>query len=120
MATVLLTVFLISSCFSYASTGAGEEVYHRIVDFGDGVKYTNAVSFNDRGRQESYFMEIPPGSSVIPTVCADDTIYGAMTLDRTMTYAEGLGYTVLGGMNSDFFFHAVWDPHGDCCRKRTV
>ena len=112
MATVLLTVFLISSCFSYASTGAGEEVYHRIVDFGDGVKYTNAVSFNDRGRQESYFMEIPPGSSVIPTVCADDTIYGAMTLDRTMTYAEGLGYTVLGGMNSDFFSMQYGIPMG--------
>lgn len=112
MMTVFLIVFLAFSFSSSASTGAGEELYHRIVDFGNGMQYINAVSVNDRGRQESCFAEITPGSSVIPTVFADDTIYGSMTLGQTINYAEGLGYTFLGGMNSDFFSMKYGVPLG--------
>lgn len=96
----------------FAATGAGTELYHRMIDFGNGMTYTNAVSENDSGRQESYFAEITPGSDAVPVVFADDTIYGKLTLDDTISYAQGQGYTVLGGMNTDFFSMAYGVPMG--------
>ena len=108
---IILAGFTFTSMV-FASTGAGEEVYHRIVDFGNGLTYTNSVSVNDSGRQESYFAEITPGSDAVPAVIADDTIYGKMTLDQTVSHAENLGYTVLGGMNTDFFSPAYGIPLG--------
>ena len=108
---------ILAVCFTFtgavfAATGAGNEIYHRIVDFGNGLKYTNAVSENDSGRQESYFAEITPGSGSVPVVVADDTIYGKMTLDQTISYAQNQGYTVLGGMNTDFFSTSYGIPLG--------
>ena len=108
---------ILAVCFTFtgavfAATGAGNEIYHRIIDFGNGLKYINAVSENDSGRQESCFAEITPGSESVPIVVADDTIYGKMTLDQTISYAQNQGYTVLGGMNTDFFSMTYGIPLG--------
>ena len=111
-AGLIITAVLSFSSAVFAATGAGEEIYHRIVDFGNGLKYTNSVSYNDRGRQESYFAEIEPGEDAVPVIVADDTIYGGMTLDQTVSYAEEQGFTVLGGMNTDFFSMAYGIPLG--------
>ncbi len=110
--SLVIAVMFFNPGAVFATTGAGEEIYHRIVDFGNGLKYTNSVSVNDSGRQESYFAELTPGDDAAPVVIADDTIYGKLTLNDTISYAQDQGFTVLGGMNTDFFSVAYGVPLG--------
>ena len=109
-AAVIAAVFAITVPV-FASTGAGTEIYHKIVDFGNGMVYNNVISENDSGRQTQNFTEISPGT-IKPVIIADDTIYGKLTLDSTAEYARGLGYNVLGGMNTDFFSTSYGVPMG--------
>ncbi|MGI6205754.1 MAG: phosphodiester glycosidase family protein [Anaerovoracaceae bacterium] len=108
---LIISAVLAVSTIAAAATGAGTELYHKIVDYGNGMVYNNVVSENDNGRQESNFTELKPGS-VQPVVFADDTIYGKLTIDQVAEYAEGQGYQVLGGINTDFFTTKYGVPMG--------
>ncbi|MBR5229057.1 MAG: phosphodiester glycosidase family protein [Firmicutes bacterium] len=102
---VIIMTLLFSTVAPYAATaGAGTTVYENVKDLGNGFTYTNTISQNSSyGREESYMTETTIGSSIKPIVIACDTIYGGLTLDKVVSYAKGLGYNVLGGINTDFF-----------------
>lgn len=84
--------------------GGGTEIYTNVSQITDGLTYTNTIYSNDTyGREESFALTVQPGSSVRPMVMACDTIYGGMTISSCVSYAERLGYNVVGAMNTDFF-----------------
>ncbi len=103
--TVMVIVMLLSTVMPYAASGgAGITLYENTKNLGNGFTYTNTISQNESyGREESYKAETTIGSSIKPIVIACDTIYGGLTLDKVITYTRGLGYNVLGGINTDFF-----------------
>lgn len=93
--------------------GAGTTVYKSEQDWGNGVKYTNTVSWNSTyGTEESFSVTSAIGSIVKPIVLACDTIFGSMKMDSILSYAKQLGYNVLAAINSDFFSMSTGVPLG--------
>ena len=100
-----LLVFLTGNMAVFAAQGgAGEEVYTKIEEYGNGFTYYNTVYQNPSyGREESHYVTVTPGTPVHAVAMACDTIYGGMKLSRMTDYAEENGWNVLGGLNADFF-----------------
>ena len=93
--------------------GAGTTVYKSEQDWGNGVTYTNTVSWNSTyGTEESFSVTSAIGSIVKPIVLACDTIFGSMKMDSILSYAKQLGYNVLAAINSDFFSMSTGVPLG--------
>lgn len=114
IAAVLVVTMLLSTVMPLAaSSGAGTTVYENVKDLGNGFTYTNTISQNSSyGREESYMAQTTVGSSIKPIVIACDTIYGGLTLDKVIAYTQGLGYNVIGGINTDFFITDTKVPLG--------
>lgn len=109
-----LLVFLTASVTGFAAQGgAGEEVYTKTEEYGNGFTYFDTVYDNDTyGREEGHYVTVMPGTAVHAITLACDTIYGGMTLSRVTDYAEQQGWNVLGGLNSDFFSTRYGIPLG--------
>ena len=101
LSLLLAAVVLVTPALAYGD-GTGEAVYINTTELADGFTYTNAVSYDDDGRAESFTLETERGSSVYPIVMACDTIYGGFTVTEMIAYAESLGYNVVGAVNADF------------------
>ena len=71
----------------------------------DGLTYVNTITqHSSAGRVESYSFQLSPNSDVYPImVQSSGTAYGAATINKAISYAESMGYNVIGGINSDFF-----------------
>ena len=101
LSLLLAAAVLVTPALAYGD-GTGEAVYINTTELADGFTYTNAVSYDDDGRAESFTLETERGSSVYPIVMACDTIYGGFTVTEMIAYAENLGYNVVGAVNADF------------------
>ena len=101
LSLLLAAAVLVTPALAYGD-GTGEAVYINTTKLADGFTYTNAVSYDDDGRAESFTLETERGSSVYPIVMACDTIYGGFTVTEMIAYAESLGYNVVGAVNADF------------------
>ena len=101
LSLLLAAAVLATPALAYGD-GTGEAVYINTTELADGFTYTNAVSYDDDGRAESFTLETERGSSVYPIVMACDTIYGGFTVTEMIAYAESLGYNVVGAVNADF------------------
>lgn len=101
LSLLLAAAVLVTPALAYGD-GTGEAVYINTTELADGFTYTNAVSYDDDGRAESFTLETERGSSVYPIVMACDTIYGGFTVTEMTAYAESLGYNVVGAVNADF------------------
>jgi hypothetical protein len=110
IAAVLALSLLSANAFA---AGTGEAVYTRSAALADGFQYTDRISFNANGKRvASYSVTVAPASRVRPIVMACDTIYGGMSIDRVVSYAQGLGYNVVGAMNADFGYWSTRIPCG--------
>ena len=101
LSLLLAAAVLVTPALAYGD-GTGEAVYINTTELADGFTYTNAVSYDDDGRAESFTLETERGSSVYPIVMACDTIYGGFTVTEMIAYVESLGYNVVGAVNADF------------------
>ena len=101
LSLLLAAAVLVTPALAYGD-GTGEAVYINTTELADGFTYTNAVSYDDDGRAESFTLETERGSSAYPIVMACDTIYGGFTVTEMIAYAESLGYNVVGAVNADF------------------
>ncbi len=101
---LLLASALLTLSASAAAGGTGAAVYSNALTLADGFTYINEISYNADGqRVETYRTELSTESAVFPVVMACDTIYGGMTIEEMIAYAEAQGYNVVGAMNCDFF-----------------
>lgn len=98
---LLAALMLATPALAYG-TGTGDAAYINSTELLNGFTYTNAVSYDSDGRVETYSLELDGGSSVYPIVMACDTIYGGFTVTQMISYAESLGYNVVGAVNADF------------------
>ena len=100
---LILACMLLTTCALAYGAGTGEAVYVNRWTLANGFTYENAFCYSSSGsRNETFVVENTPGSSVYPIVLACDTIYGGMTITQMISYAESLGYNVVGAVNSDF------------------
>ena len=107
---MLTAALLVPSAF--ASAGTTRLSTSRTL--ADGLTYINTISEHpSSGRIESFSFQLEPGSDVTPImVQSSGTIYGAATINKAVSYAESLGYHVVGGINSDFFTMGSGIPNG--------
>ena len=110
LALVLAAALLTPSAFASAGTAQ----INTAQTLADGLVYRNTVSnHSSAGRMESFALELEPDSEVYPIMIqAAGTVYGAATINRAIRTAEELGYTVVGGINSDFFTLGSGVPNG--------
>ena len=109
---LILACLLLTTCAFAYGAGTGEAVYTNRWSLANGFTYENAFSYNSSGsRNETFLVENRPGSTVYPIVLACDTIYGGMTITQMISYAEGLGYNVVGAINADFGY---WETRIPC------
>ena len=94
-------LLLLTPCLAYGG-GSGDASYINETALANDFTYENAVSYDSDGRTETYTLELAPGSGVYPISMACDTIYGGFTATQMISYAEALGYNVVGAINSDF------------------
>ena len=79
----------------------------------DGLTYYNTITQNASNRIESFSLELSPASAAYPILLqGSGTIWGAATITKAVSYAQSLGYHVLGAVNTDFFSTASGVPIG--------
>lgn len=79
----------------------------------DGLTYYNTITQNASNRIEGFSLELSPASAAYPILLqGSGTIWGAATITKAVSYAQSLGYHVLGAVNTDFFSTASGVPIG--------
>ena len=101
IALLCAALMLLTPALAYGS-GTGEAAYVNSTELTRGFTYENAVSYDSDGRTETYTLELGAASDVRPVYMACDTIYGGFTVSQMISYAEALGYNVVGAINADF------------------
>ena len=110
-AAALSLVFALSLPPVFAS--AGEPMLQTTLNIVDGLTYTNTITQQVTRRNESFSLLVTPDSEVKPILLqASGTVYGAATINRAVSYAQELGYHVLGAINTDYFSTATGVPMG--------
>ena len=95
----------------YAS--AGEKKLQTTSELVEGLTYRNTITVNNSSRVESFSMELEEDSQAYPILLqASGTVYGAATINKAVSYAQELGYHVLGAINTDFFSTSSGVPIG--------
>lgn len=104
-------VFALSLPPVFAS--AGEPMLQTTLGITDGLTYTNTITQQVTRRNESFSLLLTPNSEVKPILLqSSGTVYGAATINRAVSYAQELGYHVLGAINTDYFSTATGVPMG--------
>jgi len=99
------------SALSY--TGIGEVTDIKRDKIGDGLRYTEMTSVNEKGKtQQSYIFEYDPSGGVLPLVRCGEGVYGMNKLGTIVSAAEDEGKTVLGALNGDFYSMQTGIPLG--------
>ena len=94
---------------------AGEQRLQTSTEVTDGLTYKNTITENYSKRVESFSMdlELAPDSPVHPIFLqGSGSIYGAASINRAVSYAQAMGYHVLGAINTDFFATNTGVPMG--------
>ncbi len=92
---------------------AGEQKLQTSALLVEGLTYRNTVTVNNSSRVESFSLELEPDSPAYPILLqASGTVYGAATVNKAVSYAQSLGYHVLGAINTDFFSLSSGVPIG--------
>ena len=111
--SLLLCLALLCPVPMASAAGTGHAAYANTRELAEGFRYTNEIRTNANGsRVESYSLTIEPHSPVRPVVMACDTVYGGLTIDKMVIYAESLGYNVVAAMNADFGYWSTRIPCG--------
>ena len=97
-----------------AFAAAGDQKLQTSIDILDGLTYRNTVTVNKDSRVESFSLELSPDSREVEPIFlqASGTAYGAGSINLAVSYAQSLGYHVLGAINTDFFAPSTGVPLG--------
>lgn len=104
LVVLLLTAAVFSAPVSAADSGAGTmlQSHHTVIAPGF-ASYVRTYSGDQGQRQRGVSLELAPDSSVYPIVMACDTIWGGMTMDTAVRYAQMQGRRVVAAVNTAFY-----------------
>ena len=111
--TALTLALLLALPSAYAAAGSPQLRTTR--ELADGLTYSNTItSHSAAGRVESFSLELSPDSREVEPIFlqASGTAYGAGSINLAVSYAQSLGYHVLGAINTDFFAPSTGVPLG--------
>ena len=99
--TALTLALLLALPSAYAAAGSPQLRTTR--ELADGLTYSNTItSHSAAGRVESFSLELSPDSREVEPIFlqASGTAYGAGSINLAVSYAQSLGYHVLGAINT--------------------
>jgi exopolysaccharide biosynthesis protein len=107
--SMMLSILVISA----KAEGAGTVVYRNTQQITDNLAYTNTISWSsEEQRQESFTLSLAGKGDAYPIVMGCDTIYGRMTVEQMIAFAESQGRKVLAAVNTDFYSMTTGVPLG--------
>lgn len=78
-----------------------------------GFVYSNRITQTAGGQLESFTISLDPDSTAYPiAVQGSGSVYAGGNITKAISYAEGLGYNVIGAINSDYFSLSTGVPFG--------
>lgn len=107
--STLLATTIVANCTTHALIASTFKDIYRI---GEGTSYTYQAGTDSSGLQKSHYIQYKPNSGVFPIVVYGSSIYSKSNIISAKTYAESLGYTVIGGINADFYTMSTGIPSG--------
>lgn len=111
--SLLLALTVCAGAALPALAAGGRLLYGNTTALTDGFSYRHAISYTSAGKLlETHTLTVAPDSAVQPIVIACDTIYGGMTINQAVAWAESLGYNVVAGVNADFGYWSTRIPCG--------
>jgi len=113
--TTAIAVIVIAMLVTVAlAAGAGRLRYIHTTPLASNLEYINTVNWHDEyGREEVYILRYTPGGDAFPIVLKDETVYGAVSIDSAIKYAEQTrGRNLLALANADFFSTQTGVPLG--------
>jgi hypothetical protein len=93
-----MLALLISPAAAFSDTAYSNTTY-----LTDSLSYTQTLARLGSSKVQTYSLSLTPGGDITPIVLANDTIYGGMTIQNAISYAERQGYNVVAALNSDYF-----------------
>ena len=118
---IITGVFVLALAFSFLTAdhtkalaaGTGTVVYSNTRQIADNLSFTRTIFYiNGAERQECFELSLNGRGDAYPIVMACDTIYGRLTIDQMVAYAEKQGKNVLAAVNADFFSMQTGVPSG--------
>ena len=104
LSVLAVVTFFLSIPVCAADSGAGTMLNHVRTWIAPGfVVYARSYGEDDGTRQNGFSLELSPNNQVYPIVMACDTIWGGLTMDAMVSYAQRQGYNVVGAVNTAFF-----------------
>lgn len=104
MAAMLVTMVFLTFPVCAADSGAGTMTSSVRTFIASGLSYySRTFAETDGKRQKSAGLELSPNGDVYPIVMACDTIWGGLTMDAMVGYAQQQGYNVVGAVNTAFY-----------------
>lgn len=112
--SLALTFFCLTAALKTAlAAGADTAVYRNTQQIADNLSFTKTISYiKGAERQECFELSLNGRGDAYPIVMACDTIYGRLTIDQMVAYAEKQGKNVLAAVNADFFSMQTGVPSG--------
>lgn len=99
-------IVIISLTLSLASAAVyGTQQYQSGIIINNGATLASGVFFSteDSAHQSESYIEYSPGGSVVPVVAYGKQLYGRSSLNYVADYLEDNDFTVVAGINADFF-----------------
>ncbi len=111
-----------AALFTSSVAAAFDSAFKYSYTIADSAIYTRYEGKNDNGVQRASYIQYTPGSSVKPMIVyAGDAMYGSKsTITTAQSYLQNQGYSVLGGINADFFVLGTSIPIGLVIKDGTL
>ncbi len=111
-----------AALFTSSVAAAFDSAFKYSYTIADSATYTRYEGKNSNGLQRASYIQYTPGSSVKPMVVyAGDAMYGSKsTITAAQSYLQNQGYSVLGGINADFFVLGTSIPIGLVIKDGTL
>lgn len=107
----VLSASILTTNYAFAGFDSGFTYSYPIAD---GTTYSRSEGKNSAGLQKANIITYAPNSTVTPIISySSDKLYGSSsTILNAASYLANAGYSVVGGVNADFFVMSTGIPIG--------
>ncbi len=109
--TTALVLSAAMFCSSLAAS-ADSILHSDSMQIAPGLDITASNSLNLGTYKQDFTLDYTPNEKLKPIVLYGDKLYGRSTISEITAYAQSLGYTVMGAVNSDYFYFENGLPIG--------
>lgn len=112
----LITLSPITSSALYRGV-LGDVYYIKSSQLASGVDFTEYHSITDGLNERAYVFEYRPSENALPIVSFGDSLTGSSKVTTLAKHEQKNGFSIIGGVNGDFYSFATGVPLGTAIRE---